>query len=293
VFLVRPFGRVLVAGATVLVAAFAAVSVYGFLRHEPPRADAAPVTAEAPIAPSASAGSDPPSAAPSASRSTSPTPRASRSPSRQAEAARTDNLASRLRTLPAGTRQVIVVHASGFGVSEAVLETFQKVNGAWQPTAGAVPARLGTNGFQDRKIEGDNATPTGVYAIGGTMYGIASNPGVRYRYHQLVEDDWWNENPASPDYNRFVHGADPGGASEALWTISPQYTHFAVINYNTPVTVADPPRGSGIFLHESVGRGTAGCVAIARGDLVRVLTWLDPAASPRIVMAPTSQLGRY
>ncbi|WP_203903853.1 L,D-transpeptidase family protein [Virgisporangium aliadipatigenens] len=212
---------------------------------------------------------------------------------RVAAAAGEDNLASRLRTLPPATSQVIIVHAAAFGVADAVLETFQRSDNSWRATGGAIPAKLGVNGFRDRKVEGDGATPTGVYPIGGTMYGIAPDPGVRHRYHRLVEGDWWNENPASPGYNQFVHGPDPGGASEALWTISPQYTHFAVIDYNTPVTVADPPRGSGIFLHESVGRGTAGCVAVARGDLVRVLTWLDPAASPRIVMAPTSQLGRY
>jgi L,D-peptidoglycan transpeptidase YkuD (ErfK/YbiS/YcfS/YnhG family) len=203
------------------------------------------------------------------------------------------NLASGLTSLPPSTEQVIIVHAPDFGVSEAVLETFQKIGGQWRPTAGAVAAKLGVNGFSDGKVEGDGATPTGMYPIDATMYGIAADPGVRYRYHRLVEGDWWNENPASTGYNTFTHGADPGGASEALWTISPQYTHFAVIDYNVPVVPADPPRGSGIFLHESVGGGTAGCVAIARGDLVRVLRWLDPAASPRVVMAPTSLLDRY
>jgi L,D-peptidoglycan transpeptidase YkuD (ErfK/YbiS/YcfS/YnhG family) len=34
-------------------------------------------------------------------------------------------------------------------------------------------------------------------------------------------------------------------------------------------------------------------VALAQSDLVRVLDWLDPAASPRIVMTPTQDLGRY
>jgi L,D-peptidoglycan transpeptidase YkuD (ErfK/YbiS/YcfS/YnhG family) len=221
-----------------------------------------------------------------------PTPTRTRTPARSA--ARPDNVASRLRALPAATRQVVVVSATGYGISEATLQTFSKRDTAWQPALGAMPARIGTKGFRDSKVEGDLTTPTGVYGIGSTMYGIAANPGVRYAYHRLVADDWWNENPDSPGYNSFWHGADPGGASEALWQISPQYRYFSVITYNIPVRTADPPRGSGIFLHVMVsGRSTAGCVALAEADLLRVLRWLDPAASPRIVMAPEGQLDRY
>jgi L,D-peptidoglycan transpeptidase YkuD (ErfK/YbiS/YcfS/YnhG family) len=152
---------------------------------------------------------------------------------------------------------------------------------------------IGSRGFTDSKVEGDLTTPTGVYRIAATMYGIAGNPGVRYAFHQLVPDDWWDENPASATYNSFVHGASPGGGSEALWQITPQYTYFAVIDYNTPPVPASPARGSAIFLHVTTGHGTAGCVALAQPDLVRVLTWLDPAAAPRIVMAPSQQLSRY
>lgn len=39
--------------------------------------------------------------------------------------------------------------------------------------------------------------------------------------------------------------------------------------------------------------GTAGCVALTQPDLLRVLGWLDPAASPRIAMAPVQNLGRH
>ncbi len=238
----------------------------------------------APSRPAASATPAPrtPSAEPSPSRTRSASPKPAA------------NAASRLRTLPGGARQVVVVSADGYGTSHATLETFAKKDGVWRPALGAMPARLGTNGFTDSKVEGDLETPTGMYGFGPTMYGIAANPGVRYRYHRLVADDWWNENPATPGYNTFQHGPDPGGASEALWQVEPQYDHFAVITYNMPVKVADPPRGSGIFLHVMVpGRSTAGCVSLAEADLLRVLRWLDPAARPRIVLAPAAELDRY
>jgi L,D-peptidoglycan transpeptidase YkuD (ErfK/YbiS/YcfS/YnhG family) len=246
--------------------------------------------------------SSPPSSAPpsgdpsvpaTASQPASATPSATPGAS-TAGAPRPANVASRLRTLPAGTRQVIVVSADGYGSTTATFEAFNKVDGGWHPAFGAMTARVGAKGFADRKTEGDLTTPTGVYSIGTTMYGIAGNPGVRYGYHRLVADDWWNENPATPGYNTFVHGPDPGGAREALWQISPQYDYFAVINYNTPVTKADPPRGSGIFLHVMVpGRATAGCVSLSQPDLLKILRWLDPQAAPRMVMAPRSALPRY
>ncbi|MEV0717182.1 L,D-transpeptidase family protein [Asanoa sp. NPDC050611] len=225
---------------------------------------------------------------------TSPTPRVRPTPTRTTRSTPPANDASRLRSLPSTTTQVIVVQANGFGTSVGTLQAFEKSGGRWTPAFDRMPARLGSRGFTDTMAEGTPATPTGVYSIGATMYGIAANPGVRYSYHRLVENDWWNENAETAGYNTFVHGADPGGPSEALWETDPQYRYFAVINYNIPVREASPPRGSGIFLHVMIpGRPTAGCVAIAESDLVKVLRWLNPAAKPRIVLAPTGELDRY
>jgi L,D-peptidoglycan transpeptidase YkuD (ErfK/YbiS/YcfS/YnhG family) len=279
-----------------LVAGDAAIGPHGFaVSGPPPPVAGAPVVTD-PDVPSAEPS---PTASPSATPSASPRPSATRtarpSPTRTSvpAAAKVDNLASRLRTLPAATSQVVIAYASGFSSTTGTLETYQKVGGVWQPALRAMPMYLGTRGFRDAKTEGDLSTPTGVYRIGATMYGIAGNPGVRYAYHQLVADDYWDENSASPGYNGFVHGTDPGGGSEKLWSTTPQYTYFAVIDYNIPVVAATPARGSGIFLHVSAGRATAGCLALAQADLVAVLRWLNPAASPRIVMAPGPVLSRY
>ncbi|MFY1703101.1 L,D-transpeptidase family protein [Micromonospora sp. WMMA1923] len=209
------------------------------------------------------------------------------------------NRADRLTTLPSQTRQVVVVAGNGYATTHATLETFERIRGRWTPVTAALPARIGSKGFSDNHVEGVATTPTGVYSVGPTMYGISADPGVRYPYHRLVTNDWWNENPKSPAYNTFQHTAtNPGGYSEALWKEVPAYTHFAVITYNMPPNVAKPVpnAGSGIFLHQfstAAGNATAGCVSLSRDHLVRVLTWLDPAAAPRIVLSPYEQLGRY
>lgn len=209
------------------------------------------------------------------------------------------NLAARLTTLPTQTRQVVVVTAASATTTYATLEAYVRVRDRWQPASASMPARIGSKGFSDNHVEGVPTTPTGVYSIGPTIYGIAANPGVRYPYHRLVSGDWWNENPSSTRYNTFQQSAtNPGGASEALWKETPDYTYFAVITYNMTPNVPKPVpnAGSGIFLHQfgtSSGNATAGCVSLARNHLVDVLTWLDPKLSPRIVLTPYAQLDRY
>jgi L,D-peptidoglycan transpeptidase YkuD (ErfK/YbiS/YcfS/YnhG family) len=237
-----------------------------------PSADPSPPPSADPVPSSSSA------AAPPAAARTSTTPAAT--------------LASRLRTLPGATTQVVIVHAPGYSGTHATLETFAKAGGEWRRQFPAMAARIGANGFSDSHTEGDGTTPTGVYAFSATMYGIDANPGVRYTYHRIVADDWWNENPDSPEYNTFQHTpANPGGGSEALWTETVAYRHFAVIRYNIPAT--GHARGSGIFLHAGTGRSTAGCVSLPLSDLVQVLAWLDPSKSPRIVLSPDTVLSRY
>ena len=154
---------------------------------------------------------------------------------------------------------------------------FRRVGGPWQ-------ARLGRSGVSSHKREGDGSTPAGTFALGGTVYGIAPNPGVALRYHRLACGDWWDEDPSSPTYNSFRHvacGLAPPfrGGSEALWRISPQYRYFAVIDYNAGPVV--PGRGSAIFLHVAAG-APAGCVRLPEQRHDRLLRWLRPSAHPRI-----------
>ena len=184
---------------------------------------------------------------------------------------------------PTGSTQLVSVTAPS-GATSATLSLWEKRNDCWRRAAGPWVARLGRSGLSTQKREGDGATPVGTYRLGATVYGIAPNPGVRLRYHRLACGDWWDEDPSSGTYNRFRHvacGTDPpfGGASEALWRVSPQYRYFAVIDYNARPVVAG--RGSAIFLHVAVA-ATAGCVSLPESRLVRLLRWLQPDSRPLI-----------
>jgi L,D-peptidoglycan transpeptidase YkuD (ErfK/YbiS/YcfS/YnhG family) len=123
--------------------------------------------------------------------------------------------------------------------------------------------------------------------LGHTVYGTSPDPGVRLRYHRLVCGDWWDEDPASPTYNRFQHvrcNASPSfkAASEALWLGGRAYTLFGLIDYNTAPIVAGA--GSAIFLHADKGGPTNGCISLTRPHLVRVLVALHPDAVPAVAI---------
>jgi L,D-peptidoglycan transpeptidase YkuD (ErfK/YbiS/YcfS/YnhG family) len=195
----------------------------------------------------------------------------------------------------AGAGQLITVEAPSAASTVATVELWQRSGPCWEAVAGPWTAFVGYNGFSNHKREGDGTTPTGIYGIGPVMYGNAANPGVRYPYHVLVCGDWWDENPASAEYNTFQPvpcGQNPfGGDSEALWTETAPYPSFAVVEYNTDPVI--PGAGSAIFLHAGTGGPTAGCVSVPLSDLDLALRWLNPADSPAIVMGPSSEISGF
>ena len=169
--------------------------------------------------------------------------------------------------------------------TRASLQLWRKSHDCWLATGGPWAAWLGQRGLSDDRREGDRTTPTGVFGFGPVMYGVAPNPGVHYPYHRIVCGDWWVEDPGSRYYNRFHHercGARPPFrvTSGDLSRSRTAYRHLAVIGYNSDPIVAG--RGSGIFLHASLGRPTLGCVSVPLGALITVLRWLRPENEPPV-----------
>jgi L,D-peptidoglycan transpeptidase YkuD (ErfK/YbiS/YcfS/YnhG family) len=191
--------------------------------------------------------------------------------------------------------QLITVVAARRTSTQGNLRLWQKRDGCWRPVAGPWSAWLGGRGVSANRREGDRTTPVGVYGIGRMMYGVASNPGVRYRYRRIVCGDWWVEDPRSPYYNQFRHvrcGSKPPFAvvSDDLSRSPTAYRHFAFIRFNTDPVV--PGRGSGIFLHASTGRPTLGCISLPVAQLLTTLRWLRPASAPRIAIGTPADFRR-
>lgn len=184
-------------------------------------------------------------------------------------------------------KQVIAVTASGYGTSYATFRAYRHTANGWRRVFGPWPARIGYNGFAPRgsKREGDGRTPTGSFHF-PFMFGVYSNPGVRFHYRRALSSSYWDDDSSSANYNRWVDSRyDATGRNPEPMHVSPAYDYGAVIGYNTSRT---PGRGSAIFLHVSHNSATSGCVSIAQSRLVKVLRWLRPGRHPRIIMGTRS-----
>ncbi len=176
--------------------------------------------------------------------------------------------------------QVITVEAASSHSTEAIVRGwFLLSNGSYRQVFGPYVAFVGVHGVGPTR-EGLGRTPVGVFTL-TQAFGNEANDGTRLRYFRAGPDDWWDENPASPQYNRHVRSSvSPGGASENLYYAGNAYSHAVVINYNTDPVVKGA--GSGFFLHVSFGEPTEGCVAISANELRLVMRWLNPALRPVI-----------
>ncbi|MBV8161855.1 MAG: L,D-transpeptidase family protein [Acidimicrobiia bacterium] len=186
-------------------------------------------------------------------------------------------------------QQVISVTSSSWSSASATLQAFENDGGGWRTVVGPTPAFVGVNGFAADKQEGDGRTPAGVYGF-QFMFGTAPSPGVRYTYRQTGPSDVWVDDPSSSLYNTWQEEPANGQWAHAEQLDQPgPYHEAAVIAYNTARV---PGKGSAIFLHVSMGHGTAGCVAVAEPVLLTILRWLDPARQPVIAMGPQSYVAQ-
>jgi L,D-peptidoglycan transpeptidase YkuD (ErfK/YbiS/YcfS/YnhG family) len=184
-------------------------------------------------------------------------------------------------------QQLVTVDAATARSTTGLVRLWRREGSCWRRAAGPWAARVGRNGLSLHHVEGDGTTPLGTFAIGPVVYGIAPDPGTKLGYHRIVCGDWWDEDPSSRAYNRFVHvrcGATPSfdADSEALWQATRAYVHFAVIEYNADPIV--PGRGSAIFIHAGTGAPTNGCVSLPLAHLGELLRWLQPAAAPEVAV---------
>jgi L,D-peptidoglycan transpeptidase YkuD (ErfK/YbiS/YcfS/YnhG family) len=178
--------------------------------------------------------------------------------------------------------QLVTVIAASYGATQAELTAYQRVGGQWRRVFGPWIAWIGRNGMAPpgAKREGDGRTPSGTFGF-GFFFGVDPDPGVHFPYRSVYPYDVWDDDPSSPLYNEWVDEryADPGADPEPMDVSA--YDYGAVIAYNTART---PGLGSAIFLHINIGTPTAGCVTLPVGELLQILRWLNPAASPRITM---------
>ena len=147
-----------------------------------------------------------------------------------------------------------------------------------------MPCTIGRGGtcVAADKREGDGCTPLGLWPIRAVLLrpGKVEPEGIRLPWRWVREGDGWSDDPVDPAYNRPVH-LPRSYSAENLLRDDDAYDVIVVLSHNDAPPV--PGQGSAIFFHLSEGRSTAGCVAVEREDMLRLLPLLAAGDGMEIV----------
>ena len=134
---------------------------------------------------------------------------------------------------------------------------------------------LGRGGIRANKREGDGATPRGRFRLLRLWWRADRLPRPRslLPLRRIRQDDGWCEDPDDRNYNRPVRVA-PSSSADRLWRDDHLYDLIIELDHNTRPRIRR--RGSAVFIHFARAgfAPTAGCVALKRGDLQRLLSML-------------------
>jgi L,D-peptidoglycan transpeptidase YkuD (ErfK/YbiS/YcfS/YnhG family) len=143
---------------------------------------------------------------------------------------------------------------------------------------GAGPKRcaVGRGGIGVKQREGDGVTPAGRWPLRRVLFRadrLDASPRTILPVESIEPGDAWCDIPGDPNYNRLVR-LPYATVDERLWRDDPVYDVIAIVGYNDAPVVQG--KGSAIFIH--VARpdysATAGCVALARDDVLAALEQL-------------------
>lgn len=207
--------------------------------------------------------------------------------------------------------QAIVVTTKDWNAVQGSAQLFERSNtkSQWKPVGKSFPVVVGKNGLgwsvdapvkaeaEPHKVEGDGKAPAGIFDL-TSAFGSSEKPSfVNLPYTRLEEWTECVDDINSSHYNRIVDRMKVGNfdwnSSEKMLSVGEQYDLGVFVAHNS-----NPPqkgKGSCIFLHiwKSDSTGTAGCTAMERKNIERVLGWLSAVKNPVLVQLPKFDYERY
>lgn len=139
-----------------------------------------------------------------------------------------------------------------------------------------LPVSIGRTGMTNHKIEGDLATPRGIWKITAGKYRPDRvtqpiTPPNTIRLTPVHINDIWSDDPTDPKYNHLGSSHNYPYTHEKLRISPPLYDVVLMTNWNWPQ--AEKGKGSAIFIHQwrRPRFPTAGCIAFCAQDLRWVL----------------------
>ena len=142
---------------------------------------------------------------------------------------------------------------------------------------------LGKSGIGNKKIEGDNITPKGVFNIIKIYYrkDRVKKLSSKFKLIEIKKNMGWCDDPKSRKYNQPVKLPTKYG-HEILYRRDNIYDLIFVLNYNMKPTIKN--KGSAIFIHVAKKnyKKTAGCIALKKANLIKLITNLSKNVSIKI-----------
>ena len=202
--------------------------------------------------------------------------------------------------------QAVVVTTKDWSATTGTARMYERMSKAGQckSNGGSFPVVVGRSGLawaQDSapekatkfKAEGDGESPAGLFPL-TFVFGSAVKPEqLTFPYTKLEKFTECVDDVKSNHYNKVVNRMQVGNfdwkSSEKMLEIGPPYDLGVFVAYNSyPITRGN---GSCIFLHiwKDATSPTAGCTAMERSDLERIVGWLDIKKHPYLVQLPTSE----
>ena len=142
---------------------------------------------------------------------------------------------------------------------------------------------IGKNGKTTKKIEGDNKTPKGLYALGPLYYRKDRLPklSTKLKKIEIMKNFGWCDDVKSKFYNKPIK-TNINVKHEKLYRNDKKYDLLIPIEYNSKKPKKN--KGSAIFLHlTSNYKKTKGCVAIKEKDMSILLNLIDKQTKIKII----------
>ena len=142
---------------------------------------------------------------------------------------------------------------------------------------------IGKNGKTTKKIEGDNKTPRGLYALGPLYYrkDRLFKPSTKLKKIKIKKNFGWCDDVNSKFYNKPIK-INKKVRHEKLYRDDKKYDLLIPIKYNYKKTKKN--KGSAIFLHLTRNyKKTQGCVAIKEKDMLILLKLISKKTKIRII----------
>jgi D-alanyl-D-alanine dipeptidase len=211
--------------------------------------------------------------------------------------------------------QAVVVTTRDWNEVQGAAQLFERksANAKWIAAGKSFPVVIGINGFalgnemagklnktdaaRPFKKEGDGKSPAGIFPLLSAFGSTAKPAFVKLPYTQLEERTECVDDPKSFHYNKIVNRIDVGifdwKSSEKMLAVGEEYDLGIFVAYNSNPVVRE--NGSCIFLHiwKNAESGTAGCTAMERADMEKILGWLEANKNPVLVQLPAEAYKSY